>query len=43
MRGFHDALLEELRGTGVRACLLEPRAVDTAIWDAHDCAGSNVG
>ena len=36
LRGFHDVLLEELRGTGVRACLLEPGAVDTAIWDAHD-------
>ena len=33
LRGFHDVLLEELRGTGVRACLLEPGAVDTAIWD----------
>ena len=36
LRGFHDVLLEELRGSGVRACLLEPGAVDTAIWDAHD-------
>ena len=36
LRGFHDVLLEELRGTGVRACLLEPGAVDTAIWDAHN-------
>ncbi len=33
LRGFHDVLLEELRGTGVRACLLEPGAVDTPIWD----------
>ena len=33
LRGLHDVLLEELRGTGVRACLLEPGAVDTAIWD----------
>lgn len=36
LRGFHDVLLEELRGTGVRACLLEPGAVDTSIWDAYD-------
>ena len=36
LRGFHDVLLEELRGTGVRACLLEPGAVDTAIWDPLD-------
>lgn len=34
LRGFHEVLLEELRGTGVRACLLEPGAVDTPIWDA---------
>ena len=36
LRGLHDVLLEELRGTGVRACLLEPGAVDTGIWDPHD-------
>lgn len=36
LRGFHDVLLEELRGTGVRACLLEPGAVDTALWDPLD-------
>ena len=33
LRGFHDVLLEEIRGSGVRACLLEPGAVDTPIWD----------
>lgn len=32
-RGFHEVLLEELRGTGVRACLVEPGAVDTPIWN----------
>lgn len=36
LRGFHDVLLEEIRGTGARACLLEPGAVDTPIWDALD-------
>lgn len=36
LRGFHEVLLEELRGTGVRACLLEPGAVDTPIWDPID-------
>ncbi|MFP3948652.1 MAG: SDR family oxidoreductase [Longimicrobiales bacterium] len=33
LRGFHEVLLEEIRGTGVRATLLEPAAVDTGIWD----------
>jgi len=36
MRGFHEVLLEEIRGTGVRACLLEPGAVDTSLWDPLD-------
>ena len=36
LRGFHDVLLEEVRGTGVRACLLEPGAVDTPIWNPLD-------
>ncbi len=36
LRGFYDVLLEELRGTGVRACLLEPGAVDTSLWDPLD-------
>lgn len=33
LRGMHEVLLEELRGTGVRATLLEPSATDTPIWD----------
>ncbi len=36
LRGFHEVLLEEMRGTGVRACLLEPGAVDTPLWDPLD-------
>jgi NADP-dependent 3-hydroxy acid dehydrogenase YdfG len=36
LRGYHEVLLEEVRGTGVRACLLEPAATDTPIWDALD-------
>ena len=36
LRGYHEVLLEELRGTGVRACLLEPAATDTPIWDELD-------
>jgi NADP-dependent 3-hydroxy acid dehydrogenase YdfG len=36
IRGFHEVLLEEIRGTGVRATLLEPAATDTPIWDPMD-------
>ncbi|MDZ7780867.1 MAG: SDR family oxidoreductase [Gemmatimonadota bacterium] len=36
LRGFHEVLLEEVRGTGVRATLLEPSATDTSIWDPLD-------
>lgn len=36
IRGFHEVLLEELRGTGVRASLVEPAATDTPIWDPMD-------
>ena len=42
LRGYHEVLLEELRGTGVRATLLEPAATDTPVWDpveAHHPAG----
>ncbi len=34
VRGLHAVLDEELRGTGVRATLVEPAATDTPIWDA---------
>jgi len=36
LRGFHEVLLEELRGSGVRATLLEPAATDTPLWDPLD-------
>lgn len=36
LRGLHEVLLEEVRGTGVRATLLEPAATDTSIWDPLD-------
>ncbi len=36
LRGYHGVLLEELRGTGVRATLLEPAATDTPLWDPFD-------
>jgi NADP-dependent 3-hydroxy acid dehydrogenase YdfG len=29
-------LVEETRGTGVRATLVEPTATDTALWDSLD-------
>ncbi|MDB4947904.1 MAG: hypothetical protein JWM27_553 [Gemmatimonadetes bacterium] len=36
LRGMHEVLLEELRGTGVRATLVEPAATDTPLWDPLD-------
>ena len=34
VRGLHEVLREELRGSNVRATLISPGAVDTTIWDA---------
>jgi NADP-dependent 3-hydroxy acid dehydrogenase YdfG len=36
LRGYHEVLVEELRGTGVRATLIEPASTDTPIWDPFD-------
>jgi NADP-dependent 3-hydroxy acid dehydrogenase YdfG len=36
LRGLHEVLEQELRGTGVRASLIEPAATDTELWDAID-------
>ncbi len=36
VRGLHEVLVQELRGTGVRATLVEPAATDTGIWDPFD-------
>jgi NADP-dependent 3-hydroxy acid dehydrogenase YdfG len=36
MRVVHEVLRDELRGTGVRATLVSPGPVDTALWDAID-------
>ncbi len=36
LRGMHEVMLEELRGSGVRATLVEPGACDTPLWDAID-------
>src|SRR5688572_15544624 len=38
LRGLHEVLDVELRGTGVRATLIEPAATDTPLWDAVDYA-----
>lgn len=33
LRAMHEVLREELRGSGVRASLVSPGSVDTAMWD----------
>jgi len=39
LRGLHQVLAEEVRGTGVRATLVEPSATDTSLWDPFDPDG----
>jgi NADP-dependent 3-hydroxy acid dehydrogenase YdfG len=39
LRGLHGVLRAELRGTGVRATLISPGPVDTALWDDIDTSG----
>lgn len=41
LRGLHEVLLEEIRGSGVRATLVEPAATDTSVWDPLDPDGRN--
>ena len=41
VRGMHEVLVEELRGTGVSATLLEPSATDTSLWDPLDPDGDS--
>lgn len=36
LRGMHEVLVQEVRGTGVRASLVEPSATDTPLWDPID-------
>jgi NADP-dependent 3-hydroxy acid dehydrogenase YdfG len=36
LRGLHEVLQQELKGSGVRATLIEPAATDTALWEAVD-------
>jgi NAD(P)-dependent dehydrogenase (short-subunit alcohol dehydrogenase family) len=36
LRGLHETLLAEYRGTGVRLTLISPGPTDTALWDPLD-------
>ena len=36
LRALHEAMRQELRGSGVRATLVSPAAVDTPLWDPVD-------
>jgi NAD(P)-dependent dehydrogenase (short-subunit alcohol dehydrogenase family) len=36
LRGLHEVLALELKGSGVRATLVEPAATDTPLWDPID-------
>ena len=36
LRALHEAMRQELRGSGVRTTLVSPTAVDTPLWDAID-------
>ncbi len=36
LRGLHEVLREELRGTGVGCSLIEPAATNTDLWDTLD-------
>ena len=42
LRGLHEVLRAELKGTGVRASLVSPGPVDTPLWDSVD-AGDRAG
>jgi NADP-dependent 3-hydroxy acid dehydrogenase YdfG len=35
LRGLHEVLREELRGSGVRTTLISPARVDTVIWESR--------
>jgi NAD(P)-dependent dehydrogenase (short-subunit alcohol dehydrogenase family) len=36
LRGLHETLLEEFRGSGVRLTLVSPGPTDTSMWDPFD-------
>jgi NAD(P)-dependent dehydrogenase (short-subunit alcohol dehydrogenase family) len=39
LRGLHETLLQEYRGTGVRLTLVSPGPTDTSVWDPYDPDG----
>jgi NADP-dependent 3-hydroxy acid dehydrogenase YdfG len=43
LRALHEVLRAEIRGTGVRATLLSPGSVDTALWDQIDTESEESG
>ncbi|MGD2134906.1 MAG: SDR family oxidoreductase [Gemmatimonadales bacterium] len=36
VRGLHDVVVEEVRGTGIRTTLISPGPTDTKLWDTAD-------
>lgn len=42
LRGLHEVLRAECRGTPVRCALISPGPVDTALWSGVDLAGSGI-
>ncbi len=36
VRGLHEVLVEELKGSGIRTTLVSPGATDTKLWDSLD-------
>lgn len=43
LRAMHEVLRTELRGTGVRASLISPSSVDTALWEGVDTESKDSG
>lgn len=43
VRALHEVLRVEIRGTGVRATLISPGSVDTALWDRIDTESEESG
>lgn len=42
LRGLHEVLRAECRGTGVRCALISPGPVDTAIWNGIDLDAAGI-